>query len=349
MMRQTITIFFLLATLLACNSSAEKQILFETGYSVEGELFLPIDRLADPRQIQVTDKYLILANNKGEPQVEVYDISTRELLSAFLSVGNGPDEVLLIGNMQIDEKNGSLYVADLHRRRLFQYNMDDVAKNDNIITNIAFERGDDSPLLYDKMFIGKDHFIAESRDPKGRIILIDKKTREASYHYSYPDKKHIEIDMSDIDHAGEYASAISVSPSQDMIVMGTYIAGMLDICRIKNGEIIPVWNNTIFHPQGQMAYPMGESAVIVHTQESRSGYLMVCSTDDYTYALYSGKKFEDKTYGVGNEVHVVSWSGKEAHKIVLDHSLTRISVDSNNEFIYGITPGMDVMRFPIKK
>ena len=345
--------FFYLAlvipiVLTSCNSSPEKEVPFIKEYLAKGELYMLGENLTDPRFINITDKYFIIGNTKGEPLIEVYDVSTKFLLNKFLYIGNGPSEVLVLGNFQGNTKQDNMYVYDFFKHRLFQYNVSESAQNEKIEPRMIFERGEDSPLLYDKMYVGNDYFIAESRDPRGRIILIDKNTHEATYFLSYPDKKYVNTTLSDIVNASLYATNITVNPSLDRVALGTYGAGMLDICQIKNGELVSIWSHFDFYPEGIMVIPMGEQSVAANTKDSRDGYTFVCSTDKYVYALYSGRKLEEKKRA-SDEVRVVSWNGKETYKIILDRPIERLGVDLNDKFIYGITSEMDILRFPIKK
>lgn len=311
-------------------------------------MHLSYERLSDPRFIDLTDNYLIIGNNKGTPLIEVYNINSLLPENKFLSIGNGSNEVLTIGNIQLDVRGGNMYVSDLFKRKLLQYPIDEIAINKNISPSTAFDRGgDDSPLLYDKMYVGKDVFVAESRDPKGRIILIDKESHEARYFLSYPDKEEVDKTLSDFNNAGLYASTITVHPSLEKIALATYNAGMIDICEINESRVIPRWNYSEFYPSGIISIPMGDDIVVAHTNSARNGFTSICSSNKYIYALFSGKFMEDPTYPYGNEVYVVDWNGENTHKIVLDRSINRLAVDANDEYIYGITSEMDIMRFKI--
>jgi hypothetical protein len=96
-----------------------------------------------------------------------------------------------------------------------------------------------------------------------------------------------------------------------------------------------------------MIVPMGKGVAVAHTMDSRSGFISISSSDRYTYSLFSGKLLEDKTYPYGNQIYVVSWDGKETYKILLDKSINRLAVDAKDEYIYGITPEMDIVKFKI--
>lgn len=316
---------------------------------VNSEVLIGAESVADPRHILVVDKFLVLGNKTQTPLVEVYDISSGKMIDNFLSVGNGPNEVLIIGNLQYIPQKKALLVADLFKRKIVSYNLEHVPKEGDLKPKVLYERDEKSTLVFDKLYTGKNYLIAESRDPRGRILLLDTTGREMGYYLPYPDKDKVDKNLDDINHADLYASAVTVSPALDKVALATYSAGMIDICKLDKDGIVPLWNYTEFYPRGIKLITMGNNVVVIHTPQSRNGFTNICSSPKYVYALYSGKLFEDPSSPYGNEVYVVSWDGKETYKIVLDRQINRLAVDVRDEYIYGITSGMDIIRFKIRK
>ena len=131
----------------------------------------------------------MIGNDKYIPLVEVYNISSKKMICNFLAIGNGPNEVLTIGNIQYVPQKKELLVADLFKRKLFSYQLEDILTTDSPKPTVIYERKVNSPLMFDKLYIGKDFLVAESRDPKGRILLLDADGSEAGYYLAYPDKE----------------------------------------------------------------------------------------------------------------------------------------------------------------
>lgn len=317
--------------------------------NANGEVFIEADKLGDPRHIIVVGKYLLVGNKTRSPLVEIYDISTKKLIDSFLAIGNGPNEVLIIGNVQYIPQRGVLLVADLFKRKLLSYNLEHVLREGDLKPEVIYERDEASTLMFDKLYAGKDFFIAESRDPKGRVLLLDSAGREKAYYLPYPDKEKVDKNLGDINHADLYASAVTVSPALDKVALATYNAGIIDICKLDKDDVVPLWNYTEFYPQGIKLMPMGKKMVVAYTPKSRNGFTNISSSNKYVYALYSGKLSEDPSYPYGNEVYVVSWNGKKTSKIILDRQINRLAVDIKDEYIYGITKEMDIVRFKMDK
>lgn len=340
---------FVIIMLLGCTQTKGNEEVFSEMYNTEGELWMPSDMVRDPCMITVFDGHLLLGNYKGVPLLEIYNLSTKEKENEFLNIGNGPNEMLLLGNIQYIPGTKELLAADLFKGKIYSYGLNDAINTDNPIPTKLYDKGENASLMFVKLYKGKDLFIAESRDPKGRILLLNNDGSEKGYYLAYPDKGKIDENLSDIHNAKLYASAVTVNPYLDKVAFVTYSAGMIDICEIGENGVVPLWNYTEFYPQGIMVVPMGDDTAVAHTKESRNGFTSISSSNKYIYALYSGKLQEDPTYASCEEVYVVSWDGKESYKIKLDKSIKKLAVDEKDEYIYGITSLMDIIRFKIPK
>lgn len=351
-MRKTYVKLFLIVSILSitgCVENNNDSKPFNKIIPVTSEVFIGAGNVADPWHILVTDKYLILGNKMQAPLVEIYDISSKKIIDSFLAIGNGPNEMLTIGNLQYCPQKDGLLVADLFKGKILNYNLGNMLKKESRKFEVIFERGEGSALMFDKLYTGKDLLIAESRNPEGRILLLGANGREIGYYLPYPDKEKVDKNLDDINHADLYASAVTVSPALDKIALATYSAGMIDIYKINKDSAVPVWSYAEFYPQGIKIIPMGDATAVVYTPKSRNGFTSISSSHKYVYALYSGKLLGDSTYPYGNEVYVVGWDGKETYKIVLDRQINRLAVDVKDAYIYGITSEMDIVRFKIDK
>lgn len=334
---------------LSCSTQNETKELFTETYDAKSEIYISAEQTLDPKTITIVDNAIVLGNSKASPLIEIYDIKSGEKTSEFLTTGNGPDEVLMIGNFQHIKSNDELLVADLFKGKLLKYDVKDLLYNNDPKPSILYKLEDKSALMFDKLFRGANNLVAESRDPRGRILLLDQKGKEKGYYLAYPNKELIDENLTDQNNARLYGGDITISPSLDKIAMSTNNAGMIDVCKIETDIIVPIWSYFEFYPHGIELITMGETAAAVLTKRSRSGFLSISSSEQYIYALYSGKLLEDPTYPYGEVVYAASWDGKDTYKINLDKSINRLAVDATDEYLYGITPEMDILRIPIPK
>lgn len=331
----------------SCSNQNESGELFTKTYDAITEIYIPAEKTLDPKNIAILDNLIVLANSKAVPLIEIYDIKSHEKISEFLNTGNAPNEVLMIGNIQPIESESTLLIADLFKGKLLKYDTKDIMHNNNPEPSILYKLEENSALMFDKLFRGANDLVAESRDPRGRILLLDQNGKEKGYYLAYPNKDLIDKNLTDHNNARLYGGDITISPSLDKIAISTNNAGMIDVCKLEKDSVVPIWSYFEFYPQGIELIPMGETSAAALTKRSRNGFLSISSSDKYIYTLFSGKLLEDPTYPYGEVVYVASWDGKETYKINLDRSISRLAVNAQDEFLYGITREMDIVRIPI--
>ncbi|MCH5263712.1 MAG: hypothetical protein J1F42_12430 [Lachnospiraceae bacterium] len=296
----------------------------------------------------ILDSYFIVGNYKADPLIEIYDKSSKEKIKSFLRVGRGPLEASFLGYMQMDPAQNGFYISDLFKRTLLRYDLKEVLADPFSHPELIYSRGNES-LLFTKIGVLNDgYLVAESQDPKGKFLLMDKTGKQLQYFRSFPAKELVDDNLNDIQNAGLYTAAMTVNPSKDKAALASYNAGLIDLVQLKNGRLDSIWSYQAFYPSHLYIAPMGEDIMIAYTQESRNGFLGIHSTDEYVYCLFSGKT-KNKDYKYGTEVYVVSWDGKETYKIVLDQKVNRLIADKDNRTMYGITPDMDILRFTFDK
>lgn len=337
-------------TLFHACTTKEESIYFRVTYNAYSEVFIPSDKLMDPRFMGILDNFFIVGNYKADPLIEIYDKSSKEKIRSFLKVGNGPLEASFLGYMQMDPDLKSFYISDLFKRNLLKYNLNEVLATPFSHPELIYSRGDES-LLITKIGALKDgYLVAESQDPRGKLLLMDTTGKHTQYFRNFPAKELVDDNLSDMQNAGLYTAAMTINPSKDKVALASYNAGLIDLAQLKNGKLDSIWSYEAFYPSHLYIAPVGDDIMIAYTPESRNGFLGIHSTDEYVYCLFSGKlKKNDPDYKYGTEVYVVSWDGKETYKIILDQKVNRLIADKDNRTMYGITPNMDILRFTFDK
>ena len=84
----------------------------------------------------------------------------------------------------------------------------------------------------------------------------------------------------------------------------------------------------------------------------QKGYIDVYTTEQYVYALYSGKTIKDATSGAfeSNQVLVFDWSGNPVTKYALDIFVTEICISPDDAVLYAISnkPDPELIYFNLK-
>ena len=73
------------------------------------------------------------------------------------------------------------------------------------------------------------------------------------------------------------------------------------------------------------------------SRDNRWGYQNTDVTENYIYALYSGKPLSEEPFHLGSVILVFDWSGTPVIQLHTDRELSDISAVPDDTGIYGIT------------
>jgi len=73
--------------------------------------------------------YLIIGDYRSSNnQIHIFDKNNFSYLTSTGKIGQGPDEITVLGNIGVDEARGKFYVSDHGKMKIFSYDMDSVLK-----------------------------------------------------------------------------------------------------------------------------------------------------------------------------------------------------------------------------
>ena len=139
-----VSVAFLAGMLLVmgCQSSTDQEPFGNT-VQASGEIFIPGERMGDPRNIQIYQDYLVVSNRKANPLIDVFDLASGERKSSFLSAGRGPLECLSV-DIQSDPDHGFLYAFDMSQRKGLRYDFEKILRDSTTLPEVIYQRSDDS-------------------------------------------------------------------------------------------------------------------------------------------------------------------------------------------------------------
>lgn len=329
----------LISFLGGCNRKKDNKDFFHNVNKINHKVLIRENQLQDPWDILLLDSILVVANEKGEPLLETYTLEGVRLTS-FLSKGNGPKEILMVGNLQKSIQKKKMLVYDLFKKKFMKYDLSSKSHEVKLDTTFNYLRQlEDSIVIFDKLFITNNYIIGESRSPEGRIALMNQDGSLIRYGGEYPRKTETRI--SDFENANLYASGFTLKKDGSMLALATYTAGMIDVYSIKYDSIISNWSYHEFLPEHLYIIEMGETFRAAITNETRYGYADIESTDRFVYTLFSGRKVKEKDYSFGSIIRIFDWNGSMGLELHSDINLRRITVSEDNQFIYAIAKGKD--------
>jgi hypothetical protein len=326
-------IIVILSLLIGCEE--KKDVFFsDKVFNINNSILIEEEKLLDPWDILLIDSVLVIANDRGQPAIEIYDLQGNAS-QKFLTLGQGPEEVLQIGNLQ--EINHNLFVYDLYQKKFLEYDYNKIIKltvlKPDSVHSYSFILKDSARLI-NKLLIGPDCLIGVLQVSASRIALMDAGGNVLSRGGDYPAKTI--PNLSDYENAGLYGSALVLNQNGTKIALATYRADMIDIFDISDKSMKTVWSHQGFLPHNLKVIQMGNIDRAVMTDESQYGYADIASSNKYIYAIYTGRSLKEKNYSYGNIIRVVSWDGKEKFELHTDVDINRLTVSKDDKIIYAI-------------
>ena len=309
---------------------------------------LELEYLASPN-ICVVDTLLVCYNVKPIDNgfFSVYDLKRQERLGSFCPHGRGADEVTTLMLLrQIGRNQAGELIADLYacnNDRLLTWNItkslaanktvyDKVIPVDwkqcyNSVCRYNFRVNDDLKILQvPTSMVEKNRFspmhyslysIAENREFKS-IRILEKPLISKTPYYSTEMLSYTED---------------CLKPDKTKIAFGMTYAPVFGIVDIASGEVDMFSLDRSF----RFSDLMNGNIPVWHFKNLQAD-------DNRIYALYHGD-FEPRTGKAQQHdksmVYVLDWQGNLKERLLLDHEVYCIALDSLNSCLYGADPGVE--------
>lgn len=86
------------------------------------------------------EDYLIIGDyNSSDKLIHIFDRNSFKYLGSTGYIGQGPDEITVMGHIGIDEVRHKFYVSDHGKQKIFSYNIDSVLANPNYSPEVKAE------------------------------------------------------------------------------------------------------------------------------------------------------------------------------------------------------------------
>jgi hypothetical protein len=307
------------------------------------------NELIDPWVILNIDSNIFIANQQGEQVIEVYNAHGRKI-NSLIGRGSKKDNIAMVGSLQHDVQRHLLYVYDLFEKKILSIPIGEIIsdKKVNLTLMVDFKTWKIPTDDLGKAYILDTSLVLENYSSAGRILFFDKNGTNIGGKIPFP---KADSKISDVENAKLYASQITTNPAGDKLAIITYNAGLMNLYSIKNHDLLPIWSDTSFLPSEWKRITIANTTRIAFTPESTAGYLDVCATKDFVFALFSGKKIKEN-YKFSNTIQVVSWDGKKKSQLLLNRMIKRLSVSQDNSQIFAIASNEkeepEIVSFDIK-
>lgn len=325
----------------ACSGSEQKQeslIELTDSTTIFTDFGLPVS-------MSLYKQYMFVSDFYGEDGlVKILDLNTNKIIHSFASRGEGPNEVLNIGNLDYttSENGDSLYLFDSMAQKMKIYAMDSLFSNPSYSTPVM-EQKMPSESRYTEVLKTKNGYIAAGIMEDKKFTLLNDSLQECGSggHYAAKPSENIPDMINVMANNGKFA----LSKDRKHIVNIIYIAGIITCYTLDDAThtISLKWENK----KSDFNYEVRGEAF---NNKEVMGYLDISMGDKFIYALYSGEKEDlnaSATYG--KEVHVYDYDGNLVESYKLSQPAFCICVDEDNNALYAAThePEVAVIRYAL--
>lgn len=322
----TITVFLMAS----CESAQKKEFSeFPVSHFIKlNEIAVP-DILGIPIEITIHKNMAIICDQETDWFFKVFSLEDFEYLGNLVRRGNGPKEEIEIAPFIHSFTEEILYhgTGNIKTVDINSFNADleiEVIQEFALPVEMFYDY--DIFLLKDKLY-SSNGLRPFERDFQAYCIETGK---------LYQWGKSLPLRKSQISQLNEQQIPIykvtSVKPDKQLLAI---VYNLLPIVRIYCAESGLLVNELHIQDSSKNLQILLGNSVGNNQEEMVNYYLRIKSTDEYIYALYSGKPF------VGtpeyNIIHVWDWEGNPVMKIDLNISLASFDVSPDNKSIVGIS------------
>ena len=284
----------------------------------------------NPTKVIRKDSLLIVLNQNGVNKLSIYKLDGTKLFS-FLPTGTGTAEGLYFLTMNM-APDGILTAYDFGNDKLVELDINQLNEPGfgPTFTLLSPTPKHLSVAKKGSLMLSTGIFL------EGRYCLtLD---NHSGYFLSYPETPGKE-NMSDSLKSMLYASNVTkLKPDGSRFVCANMQSGIIDIGAIHdNSTITRISEQNLYAPKASTS--LAKTKPVVYSIDNLFGFCDIEVSDDYIYALYSGRSYRNfkNLVGYGEKIIVFDWEGNHVKTYQLSVPFTSISYNKEEHAIYGLT------------
>ncbi|WP_455665268.1 BF3164 family lipoprotein [Phocaeicola sp.] len=282
--------------------------------------------------LQKKGNSLIILDYKSDSLFHLIDIKNKIYLGQFGRKGQGPNEFDHPNNIQIYD-NDQICCYDGNKAEVKKIEIDSM--NRKILCSAIVKFRDN--WNFDVIPISSQTFLAHGCYEDAMFRIINEKDETLSVFASYPYKDESEKNISNRLRAMAYQGTMRMNGRGYMAFAVTHAKliylYMVDGDKlIKLGEIIDSYAKYTPDTSVSGAYS------VAFDGKYPECYMDLAITDDFVYALYSGRSFKEfeTSCRESEYIYVYNWIGKLVKSYKLDIPVSRFCLDQQSKKIYAI-------------
>ena len=299
-------------------------------------------KLYGVEEVAIIDTFLLGFDIDGTDKfIKVYSTENYKYLGDIISQGRGPNELLTVltqNQYYIDSAGCHLWITEETLfSKIYLLNITKSLTTGSTVFDTSFVLKH-NPVAY-KYYINDSIIIGFDYNKEKQITYVKYNMIQQKI---ISERNIFDKDFFNKEHRNAFAFDISnIKPdSLNKIAGASYSLNNIYVIdlELKNSLTINV------EQKNRSIYDIIKDGNDLYT------YHDIVVTNNYIFALYIDKTSKDifsKETNSGVEVHVFKWDGKPVCKILIDENIWGISIDSNQNTLYGYTPFEDVYRYDL--
>lgn len=282
------------------------------------------------KDIQTDGDWLIISDSKQDSLFHRIDLNKSLYMGMFGLKGQGPEEIIYPSRMNA-LGNGCFSCYDSNRNELKLLSLE--TDGDEVAISRLFRCH--NFMTFDVASLSDNRFILNGETNSAMFALINAEGGVLSLSDTYPYKDEEEKKIPDRFRAMAYQGTLRVN-SNGHFAYAIIGAKQLHLYKVENDSIVKI--GEVIDGYGHYEPDMSTEGAysVAHYANSPESYMDLAVTDDYVYALYSGRTFKEYQMQVyeGETIYVYNWKGVLQKAYKLDVPITKFCIDEQEKKIY---------------
>lgn len=333
----------------------EGQLEFSNAEKLKGlRVNVPQESLSGVHDLVITKDYLVLCHPYPFPNYfDVVRLRDFKLTRSFGKEGDGPNEFsgILKSSTSDSENNVLNFIPLEYNPTYFEIMLDSM-----IISNIEKYK----PLielrevlLTSVQKVQNNYYVGIGPQLLQRVGIFNDSGTKISDSLSYPFEKkmkHLPRNILGLAYQGE--SVFNSKTNQ--VAIFCFQSPNWDIISLKSGKVINSKRSHLRAPEVVDVSESGSSLSVATTSRNKGGFIDISASNQYIYALYSGKSMNEdpENFSYSKYVLVLDWEGQLIRKIELDIDTKIIAITPDDNFLFSVVEKAntsELLKYGIKK
>lgn len=330
-----LTIFIILfSTSCSKKKNFPNSIFLNTIFLSERNFNIDEKDLGQIEGIQCNDSVLIVLDFHSGDSYTLFDTNSGKVIRRFGAIGQGPDEIPLGTYGHLENKYFYLFYDQtgyIGKHSIDSlWNINSIPRS-NTLAKYQIEEAQLSRAipLNDSIFLG-----AGTYKSRFQYLLFNKNNKVIDYSidiYNFENK-----DFNKYHKFLSNQGNLKKHPNKNKFVYSINFSSNLDFIEIENNKINLIKSLHFYDPNYQ---PISNDNLnrVIPANNNIIGYIDLCATEQFVYALYADKEIFTK--GKGNDYNsdtilVFDWSGNPIKILKLKNEAYYICIDEEKKILY---------------